>query len=117
MSKEHLDDLSKMLVNYGWEIIDSNSKDIYTPYDDWRIIWNIFNENRYKFLTLEFLIVDDLGLYTKQLKDIAGCNVEKQNLMLLFTKRNSTKWKQTLENFVKTITYNCNVQPSCAKKV
>ncbi|MDR5835486.1 hypothetical protein [Caballeronia sp. LZ034LL] len=101
MTMARMVELKQALENAGWMISDEDS-DLFIV-DDERVVWKIEKIQSRKSLDLIFYLFDDLGRGTQKLADILYVEDNNQPKRLYFSKITSSKWKEDLERFVRSL--------------
>ncbi|MDR5816280.1 hypothetical protein QCE62_22040 [Caballeronia sp. LZ033] len=101
MTTARMVELKQALENAGWMIFDEDS-DLFIV-DDERVVWKIEKIQSGKSLDLIFYLFDDLGRRTQKLADILYVEDNNRRKRLYFSKITSSKWKEDLERFVRSL--------------
>lgn len=99
MTRARMTELKNALDHTGWEITDD---DLFLVEDE-KIIWHLLNEKKNKSTILVFYLFDDLGRVTERLSDILYVDDEKNGIRFYFSKINTSKWKVSLRDFVRSL--------------
>ncbi|MDR5825931.1 hypothetical protein [Caballeronia sp. LZ043] len=101
MTTARMVELKQALENAGWMIFDEDS-DLFIV-DDERVVWKIEKIQSGKSLDVIFYLFDDLGRRTQKLADILYVEDNNRRKRLYFSKITSSKWKEDLERFVRSL--------------
>lgn len=104
MSIERMQDLSRVLHDYGWTVLheerdEAAGSEKYEPDSD-LFDWRIRRESDWCELKLSFYICGLMGERSLAPRDISYCRESTEGLELMFQKRSDPKWAAGLTAFV-----------------